>query len=131
MPWTPYLVGIKIGAVILVIAGLFLSGVWLRGILAECTALRLSEAASKSAVVTLLDSIERNATLNREIADAIKNIRVVSNNYIQSIESDPPPGVPDGGTVVIINPGVPKAMSSVPKFTNYSTIGASTTAAGS
>ena len=131
MPWTPYLVGIKIGAVVLVIAGLFLSGVWLRGILAERTALRLSEAASKAAVVTLLDSIERNATLNREIADAIKNIRVVSNNYIQSVESDPPPGVPDGGTVVIINPGVPKAMPSVPKFTNHSASGAGTTAAGS
>jgi hypothetical protein len=45
----------------------------------------------------------------------------VSNNYIQSVESDPPPGVPDGGTVVIIHAGLPLPTLPDTTFANRST----------
>jgi len=69
--------------------------------------------------------------LNKEITDAIKDIKVHSNNYITRVESSPPPAVADGGTFELVPAGVPggmpdnTAMSGMPGYEN-STAGGTT-----
>ena len=129
-PLEPYLLYIKIGAVALLLAGLFGSGIWLRGVFTERDALKLSEASAKATVTMLLESAERSAKLSREIADAIKNIRVESNTYVTSVDNGPPPNVPDGGTVVITAPGLPMPTLPGVPFANSSTNRTTSAAAG-
>src|SRR6266571_2575377 len=92
----PYALWIKIAAVVLAVVGLFCSGLWLRGVIAERDALRVSESLQKETVKMYADAWHRNEQFQKGVADAVKNIHVVSNNYIQSVEDAPPPAVPDG-----------------------------------
>ncbi len=116
----PYAQQIKIALMILTVVGLFTAGVWVRGVFAERKALRLSEAQAKETVKMYADAWNRNEQLQKGIADAVKNIRVQSNNYITTVESDPPPAVPDGGTIVLVAAGVPEAVPGLPRFKNHS-----------
>lgn len=116
----PYAMQIKIGLIVLAVVALFGTGLWVRGVFAERAALRLSEAQAKETAKMYADAWNRNELLQKGIADAVKNIRVQSNNYITSVESDPPPAVPDGGTVVLVAAGVPEAVPSLPGFKNHS-----------
>ncbi len=116
----PYAVQIKIGLIVLSVVALFGAGVWVRGVFAERTALRLSETQAKETVKMYADAWNRNEQLQKGIADAVKNIRVQSNNYITTVESDPPPAVPDGGTIVLVSAGVPEAVPGLPGFKNHS-----------
>ena len=120
MSMNPYILQIKIGLIILAVVGLFGTGLWLRGVFAERAALRLSEAQAKETAKMYADAWNRNEQLQKGIADAVKNIRVQSNNYITSVESDPPPVIPDGGTVVLVAAGVPETSASLSGFKNNS-----------
>jgi len=114
----PYLLYIKIGAVALVVAALFFGGAWVRGVFAERAQLKdkieLLELDKRRAEQQAADAIhQRNEyiKLNREIVDAIKKIKIQSNNFIQTIENDPAPVPPaDGGALPFIAPGVPEAL---------------------
>jgi hypothetical protein len=130
MPWTPYIVQIKIALIVLAVAGLFGSGVWLRGVFAERAALRLSETQARATAQMYTDAWNRNEQLQKGIVDAVKNIWVQSNNYISAVESDPPPVVPDGGTIMLVAAGVPKTATSLSGFKNNSSGRTSAAAAG-
>jgi hypothetical protein len=115
---SPYLLYIKIGAVVAVVAGIFSGGIWLRGVFAERSELRgqieLLELDKQRAEQRALDAIHQRdeyIKLNREIVDAIKKIKIQSNTVIQRIENDPVPVPPaDGGALPFIAPGVPEAL---------------------
>lgn len=115
---SPYLLYIKIGAVVAAMAGIFSGGIWLRGVFAERAELRdqieLLELDKQRAEQRASDAIHQRdeyIKLNREIVDAIKKIKIQSNTVIQRIENDPVPVPPtDGGALPFIAPGVPEAL---------------------
>lgn len=106
----PYALYIKIVAVALVVALLVGMGVWIRGVFSERAALRVSVAAAtekqklaESQTAMYVKQWNDNAVLQREVADAIKKIKVQSNNYISTVEVSGPVGT-DGESVVLMRP---------------------------
>jgi len=106
----PYSAGAKVAAVAFVVALLVGGGIWIRGVFSERAALRLSVATEKekrqmaeSQTAMYVKQWNDNAVLQREVADAIKKIKVQSNNYITTVENSPPVGA-DGDTVVLMRP---------------------------
>lgn len=123
----PYLIYIKIGAV-LVTAGLLIwAGVWFRGVLAERDTLKsvqeeqrrkVDEANHRAALAEAAQQ-QYQQTI-REVVDAVKRIRIQSNNYISGIETAPAPDVPDGGRVVLVPGGMPSLDAALAAFGNHS-----------
>lgn len=127
----PYALQIKIGIVALLVAGLFFGGIWIRGVFAERDELKKSKALAEATTKLYADAWNRNATLQKEIVNAVKNTRVQSNNYIEAVESSPAPAVADGGAVLLIAPGVPQTVPRLPGFAGYSANRGNPASAGS
>jgi hypothetical protein len=116
----PYALQIKIAAIILLVVALFGTGIWIRGVFAERDDLKKTKALAEATTKMYADAWNRNARMQKEIVDAVKKIRVQSNNYIEAVESAPSPAVPDGGAVVLVAPGVPAAVPDLSGFADYS-----------
>lgn len=118
----PYALYIKIGLVVLVVAGFFATGLWIRGVFSERAALRQSEALAQQSLKMYAQQLQDNINLQREVTDAIKNIKIRNTNNIQTIESQPPPVVADGADFVLVPAGLPHAapLPGLPRFADYS-----------
>lgn len=118
---TPYLTYIKIAAIAITAIALIWAGIWFRGVLSERDSLRISEKAAVQTANDIIQARNRDIQLQEGITNAVKNIRVVSNNYIQSVENGEIPDAPDGATVVLVAGGVLDDPQSLPVFTNRTT----------
>lgn len=115
----PYLLYVKIGVAALLAGALIWAGIWFRGVLSERDTLRGNAEAMAQRVITESHRAELAEQANRqyqqtikEIIDAIKSIKINSHNYINTIETAPPPAVPDGGAVLLVPGGVPSLPRS-------------------
>jgi len=103
----PYMLYIKIGLAMAAVVFLFWLGWHEMGIRADLQ-IKTAEAAMQKATTEMYaKQFQDYINLNKEIADAVKDIKIKSNNYIQTIESSPPPVAADGDTVVLVPAGVP------------------------
>jgi hypothetical protein len=116
----PQLLYIKIAAAALIVACLVWLGWHEQSIRADLNKYKAEAAMQKASAEMYAQQFNDYIKLNREIADAIKKVRVQSNTYIDSVEVSQPP-VADGNSFVFIPHGLPKAMSTVPGYQNYST----------
>ena len=121
---TPYLLYIKLIGAAVILAGLIWFGWHEKGIRDERAAFKAEAVLQKSTAEMYALEFNKYIQLNREIADAIKRIKVQSNTYIDSVEVSQPPAGVDGDTVVLIPAGVPKAVPRLPGYQNYSAGGA-------
>jgi len=119
----PYLLWIKIGVAVLAVSAIIGGCVYVRSVFHERDTLLVEKAAIQKQLKDTQDSIIADKKLQEGIANAVKNIRVVSNNYIQSVEDAPPPVVVDGGTIVLVPAGVPQAVPALRVFANVSSNG--------
>jgi septal ring-binding cell division protein DamX len=118
-------------AVLLVLAALIGSAIWIRGVFAERNELRISEKAAVQNANDIIQARNKDVALQKGVADAVKNIRIQSDVYIQSLEDSKPPIANDGDTVVVIPSGMPQTMYTMPTgFKNSSTSRTSTTSQG-
>ncbi len=128
----PYALYIKLGLAAIVIAGLVWLGWHEMGIRADLTAKTIEAQQQKDTAGMYARQFNDYIKLNKEIADAIQNVKIKSNNYIQAIESSSPPAVRDGGNVVLVPAGVPAgpAVPALSGFKNHSSGGTSARAPG-
>jgi len=100
----PYMIYIKIIVVCAVIIGLFWLGWHEMGIRADLKA-KTSEADMwKETTSMYAEQTRISNAFYKEVSGAIQKIKVQSNNYIQAVESSPPPPVIDGDVVVLMRP---------------------------
>ncbi len=135
----PYLLYIKLAAAALAIAAIVGSGLYVRHVFSDRDRLQAENGSlanklevQKAATEAITAQFNQYIQLNRDIADAIKKVKVTSATYIDSIEASAPPVVPDGGLVVLVPGGLPKdgtALSGLPGFPNRSTARTAATAA--
>lgn len=116
----PYLLYIKIILVALIVSGLAWFGWNEKKIRTERDTYKTEAALQKATAEMYAQQFNNYIQLNKEIADAIKKVKVQSNTYIDSVEASRPPAVADGISFVLIPPGVPKAVPSLPGYQNYS-----------
>ncbi len=121
----PYLLYIKIGVIAILVAGLAWIGWHEKSIRADLDKYKAEAALQKASAEMYALQFNNYIQLNKEIADAIKKVRVQSNTYIDSVEASQPPVVADGDSIILIAPGVPKAVPRLPGYQNYSAGGAS------
>lgn len=118
----PYMIYIKIALVVAAVGGLIWFGAHEANIRADLKAKTAEVELSKATVQMYADAWNRDVQLKKEIADALKTIRIQSNNYIETIETSAPPAAPDGAIIQFIAPGLPTAsLPGVPVFPNRST----------
>lgn len=121
----PYLLYMKIALVVILVAGLAWIGWHEKSIRADLEKYKSEAALQKASAEMYALQFNNYIQLNKEIADAIKKVKVQSNTYIDSVEASQPPVVTDGDSFVLIPPGVSKAVSSLPGYKNYSAGGTS------
>lgn len=128
----PYVLYIKLGLAAIVICGLVWLGWHEMGIRADLKAKTAEAQLQKETAAMYARQFNEYIKLNREIADAVQNIKVKSNNYIQTIESSSPPVVRDGDPVVLVPAGVPTGPSvpGLSGFQNHSSGRTGTRTAG-
>jgi hypothetical protein len=120
---SPYALYIKLVLAILLIIGIIWFG-WHESTIRSDLKKYQAEAELQKATASMYAQQFNNyIQLNKEIADAIKKVKVQSSTYIDSVEVSQPP-VDDGGSFVLIAHGLPKALPSMPGYTNYTTGGA-------
>lgn len=126
----PYLTYIKAGVVVTIIAAIFFSGIWIRGVVAERDELKQGKALAEETTKAYAQQFQNYITTQREIADAIKKVKIQSTNIITQVEQEPPPAVPDDGIpIAFIPPGLPVSTSdTMPRYTNNSSVRTPTTA---
>jgi hypothetical protein len=125
----PYMMWIKIGAVALLVIGLCWLGWHEKSIRADLAEQKQATEAAKATTKMYADAWNRNQQLQKELTDAVKQIRIESNTYIDRVETTAPPVVPAGGSITFIAPGVPMSNAGLSGFTGYSTGRASAAAA--
>jgi len=110
----PYLLYIKLGLVALAAIAFIWAGIWFRGVLSDRDQLQDNAEVLAANILAATHRAELAEAANRqyqqtikEIVDAIKAIKINSHNYINTIENDPPPAVPDGAAVLLVPGGVP------------------------
>lgn len=128
----PYALYIKIGLAALAVAGLFWLGWHEMSIRADLAAREKEVALQKATAEQNAKELNDYAQLQKDIANAVGNIKVKSNNYIRTIETAPAPAVADGAPVILIAGGVPVggAVSGMPEFQNRSSSGATPRTSG-
>lgn len=117
----PYLLYIKLGAavvVLLILAGCYW---WISSAFSERDRLRISDAEKTAQVRMYSESMARDAALREGINNAIKNIKVSSEVFINEVDAGKTPHVSDGTQLVLIPGGVPKTVPGMPTFTIIST----------
>ena len=121
----PYLLYLKIFVVAIVIAGILGMLWWINSAINERNALRISDATKTAQIKGYSEAMARDAQVREGINNAIKNIKITSNNYVTAVDNQPWVPVPDGTVVQLVNGGVSK-VPSVSTFTNGSTNSRST-----
>lgn len=114
----PYLLYIKLGLAALAVAGLIWFGWNEMAIRADLKAAKTEAALHKSAAEQAAKQFSDYVTLQKGIADAIQNVKIKSNNYIQAIESAPPPEADDGDPVVLVPGGLPVG-ATLPRLSGF------------
>ena len=114
----PYLTYIKIAAVVMVIAIITGSCLYVRSVFKERETLLGEKVLLTKQLKNVQDSMEANLKLQEGIQNAIKNIKVVSNNYIDTVDNTTVAPLPDGSRVVLVSGGLPKAVPGL--FKPYS-----------
>jgi len=122
----PQMLYIKIAVALVFVASLIWFGWNEQSIRADLNKYKAEAAMQKASAEMYAQQFNNYIQLNKDIADAIKKIRVQSNTYIDSVEVSQTP-VADGNSFVLIPHGLPKAMPTVPGYQNYSTSGTSPT----
>ena len=115
-PYWRYVKIVMFSIVVIVLAWL---GWHEKSVRADLDKYKAEAALQKASAEMYAQQFNNYIQLNREIADAIKKVRVQSNTYIDSIEVSQPP-VADGDSFVLIPHGVPKAVPRLPGYQNYS-----------
>ena len=110
----PYLLYIKLGLLAIVAGALLWAGIWFRGVLSDRDQLQVNTETMAASILAATHRAELAEAANRqyqqtikEIVDAIKAIKINSHNYINTIETEPAPAVPDGAAVLLVPGGVP------------------------
>lgn len=107
-------------ALAVTVIALMAGAVWVRGVVADRSALRKEVALQKAQTDAIATQFNSYIQLNKEIADAIRRVKVQSNNYIQQIETAPTPVAAVGGSIPFIPSGVPQGVPGMPGFANNS-----------
>ena len=104
---------IAIGLIILVLVS---AGLYIKYVFQKRADLEIEVEKLK----TDITKIEKQITLNKDIADAIKRIKIQSNNYVSVVETTPSPTA--GSSFVAVPSGLfdPKTMLSTITFRNQS-----------
>lgn len=105
---TPYLLYIKIGAIVLILVAIIGAGLYVKSVFAERTTL-LSDKARLETELTveklkyqaMLGQYEQISAMNKNIIEAVKRVKINSNVYIDKVEATPLPAPAAGGTVFI------------------------------
>lgn len=109
---------IAIGLFVVAIICFFL---WIRHIVSENQSLKQTVKDSTAKVEAMEKKFDSYVQLNKEIASAISNIKIKSNNYVTAVEKAPLPMVAPGHSINLIPGGVLSNMSSSSiSFTNRS-----------
>lgn len=123
----PYLLYIKIAAVAAVAGLLIWAGIWFKGVLderatlkanAEAMAKQVMDANHKAALAEAAQ-VQYQQTI-KEVVDAVRKIKIQSNNYISQIDTAPPPAGADGDSVLLVPGGMPDLDKTLALFTGYS-----------
>lgn len=124
---SPYLLAIKIGGVVIVAGLLIWAGVWFKGVLGERAALKSNAEAMAKQVLEANHRADLAIAAQKqyqqtilEVVDAVRKIKIQSNNYISSIETAPAPAVADGGSVLLVPGGMPDLDKAIALFGGYS-----------
>lgn len=136
----PYLLYIKLAVAALAVAAIVGAGLYVRHVFNDRGRLQAENGSLEAKVKSeqektaleragkelVTSQFNQYIQLNRDIADAIKKVKVTSATYIDSIEASAPPVVPDGGLVVLVPGGLPKTdplpgVSGLSGFPNRST----------
>lgn len=128
----PYAIHIKIVLAAALVAGLFWLGWHEMGIRANLQIKTTEAALNKATTEMYAQQFNEYIKLNKETADAIKAIRIHSNNYIQAVENSKP-DLADGDNFVLVPAGVPAGMSvgaTLPGLSRFKNNSASRAAAG-
>lgn len=105
---------IAIGLIILVLVS---AGFYIKYVFQKRADLEIEVEKLKADIT----KIEKQITLNKDIADAIKRIKIQSNNYVSVVEAGASPPIDSVSTLVnagMFLPSVYKAYSSVDKPPN-------------
>ncbi len=127
----PYLLYLKIAAVIIAVAAVIAGGFYVRHVFNDRARLQ-TENGSLSARLVVKDQqmealqagYERVARMQEEIQHAIAKVKIDLRSDIQSIDTAPPPSAVDGAAVVLVPGGLLPRVSvrdSLPGFDNHST----------
>lgn len=121
----PYWLYIKIALVAALVALLVWFGWNEKNIRAEREKYKAEAALQKATTEMYALQFNNYIQLNKEIADAIRKVKVQSNTYIDSVEVSQPPVVADGDSFILITPGVPKGLPGLSGYKNYTAGGTS------
>lgn len=101
---------ILLGLIIIALIGF---AVWVRGVVADNAAIKKDAKATQEKFDAKVAELDNIIKLHKDIANAIKTIKIRSNSYITSVERSKAPSILPGGTAVLIPGGMPKALPSV------------------
>jgi len=96
-----------------IVISLILLAIWVRGVVADNTAMKLETKRTQTAFEEKVKELDANIKLNKDISDAIKNLKIRSNNYITNVETSKPIDLPAGHSAILIPAGVPKTVPGV------------------
>lgn len=133
----PYLLYIKIAAAVLALCALIGAGLYVWHVFNDRSRLQAENGAlstkleiQTAATVQVTAQFNKYIELNRDIAEAIRKVKVQSATYIESVEASTPPVVPDGGTLVLVPGGLPKAATIVPALSGFANRSTARTTSG-
>lgn len=123
----PYLLWIKIGAAVVVLAMIVGIAIYVRSIfrerdelLSEKTRIQNELVSEKQRLLVTLEQLQIWQNTVKKMNESIRNIKIQSDVYVQGVENEKPPVVPVGSAIPFIVPGVPD-IADMPGYKNYST----------
>ena len=106
-------------AIIAIILVLVTAGFYIKSVFQERDKLETEIAVLKEEMT----AVKKQITLNEDIANAIRKIKIQSNNYVRVVETTPSPA--SGSVSVVIPSGVFHPMSTVSKTNAFRNISSS------
>jgi len=108
-------------AIAVIVLILLLAGLYINSVFKEREQLEIKVAHLQEEFVR----VQKQMTLNEDIANAIKKIRIQSNNYISTVENSPRPA--NDKPILFISAGLPTTFSVYSSNTNGSTYSSNAT----
>lgn len=106
-------------AIIAIILVLVTAGFYIKSVFQERNELETEIAVLKEEMA----AVKKQITLNEDIANAIRKIKIQSNNYVRVVETTPSPA--SGSVSVVIPSGVFNPMSTMSKTNAFRNISSS------